>query len=281
MEQRALSHDGTPIAYQVQGKGPAVVLVGGGLDDGAENVPLAAVLAGWFTVYNFARRGRGGSGDTQPYTVAREIEDVAALIELTGGRAHVFGASSGGALALEAAAAGLPVQRVAVYEVPYSVQPQAAEAWRAYVSALTAVLADGRRDDALALFMRLAGASDEDIAEARNAPFWPGLRAIAHTLAYDAACLGDGPPPAHRFSRIAQPVLVATGEPGADPHSPGLPPDFYVRAADELTTILPRAQRLTLKGQGHVGDPEALGDALHTFFSDPDPRAETNVTRDC
>ncbi|WP_117213121.1 alpha/beta fold hydrolase [Allorhizocola rhizosphaerae] len=268
MESRVLSRDGTPIAYQVQGKGPAVVLVGGGLDDGAENVPLAAVLAEWFTVHNFARRGRGDSGDTQPYAVAREIEDLAALIEQAGGSAHLFGASSGGALALEAAAAGLPVGRVAVYEVPYNVEAQAVEAWRAYVSGLNAVLADGRRDDAVALFMRLAGASDEDIAEARNAPFWPSLRAIAHTLAYEAACLGDGPPPAHRFSRIAQPVLVATGEPGVDPHTPGLPADFYARAADELMTILPRAQRLTLKGQAHVGDPEVLGDALHAFFSD-------------
>ncbi|HWM12675.1 MAG TPA: alpha/beta hydrolase, partial [Solirubrobacteraceae bacterium] len=118
---RVTSRDGTSIEYDLQGSGPAVVLVGGGLDDGAENVPLAAELAASFSVVNYARRGRGASGDTAPYAVAREVEDLEALIEVAGGRAHVVGISSGGALALEAAAAGLPIDRLAVYEVPYGV----------------------------------------------------------------------------------------------------------------------------------------------------------------
>ena len=116
---RVTSKDGTSIAYHRQGGGPAVILVGGGLDDGSENAPLVPELASQFTVVNYARRGRGASTDTQPYAVAREIEDVQALIAAVGGRAHVYGASSGGALALEAAAAGLDTDRLVIYEVPY------------------------------------------------------------------------------------------------------------------------------------------------------------------
>ena len=121
------SADGTSIAYRRDGNGPALILIGGGLDDGSENAPLGQVLAHHFTVYNFARRGRGDSGDTPPYAVEREIEDVAALITEAGGSPHLFGASSGGMLALEAAAAGLPVGRVAVYEVPYDTADDAVQ----------------------------------------------------------------------------------------------------------------------------------------------------------
>ena len=184
------SKDGTSIAYQRSGSGPAVILVGGGLDDGSENAALVPELAQHHTVYNYARRGRGESGDTAPYALEREIEDIAALIGEAGGSAHLFGASSGGALALEAAAAGLAVDRIAVYEVPYLDEAMVGH-WSVYVGELTAALADGRRGDALALFMRLAGSSDDDIAAARTSPQWAGGEALAHTLAYDAACLGD------------------------------------------------------------------------------------------
>lgn len=110
---QAISADGTTIGYdRLSDEGPVLVLVGGGLDDGTENVPLGTHLAGSFTVVNYRRRGRGDSGDTEPYAVQREIEDLAAVIDANGGRAHLFGASSGGALALEAAAAGLPIDRI-------------------------------------------------------------------------------------------------------------------------------------------------------------------------
>ena len=118
MAFRVTSNDGTTIAYDRKGSGPAVVLVGGGLDDGAENAPLVPALAEHFTVYNYARRGRGASGFTEPYAVEREIEDLDALIAEAGGSAHLFGASSGGALALEAAAAGSAIDTIAVWEVP-------------------------------------------------------------------------------------------------------------------------------------------------------------------
>jgi pimeloyl-ACP methyl ester carboxylesterase len=252
---RVRSRDGTAIAYERQGRGPAVILVTGGLDDGAENAPLAAELAGRFTTFNYNRRGRGASGDTQPYALEREIEDIEALIAEAGGHAHLYGVSSGGALALEAAAAGLAVDRIAVYEVPYGVGEHAAEHWREYVERLTSLLAEERRGEAVELFMQLAGASEEGIAGARSSPLWPGLEALAHTLAYDAACLGDGLP-TDRLAKVTQPVLVATG--GRD--------EFFERAAEALAASLPHAERHALEGQGHVVDPKALGPVVARFF---------------
>lgn len=259
------SKDGTPIAYERSGDGPVVILVGGGLDDGSENAPLVPELAEHLTVINYARRGRGDSGDTLPYTVEREIEDIEALIVEAGGPAHLYGVSSGGALALEAAAAGAAVDKVAVYEVPYNMDDDWPPRWRAYVEQLGAVLAEDRRGDALELFMRVTGASDEEVAGARSSPFWPGGEALAHTLAYDAACLGDGQPPTARFARITQPTLVATGvdarEPGAAPWVLALDP-----AADAIAASISRAERQVFEGQSHVADPSAVAPVLDRFF---------------
>ena len=266
---RVRSKDGTSIAYDRQGSGPAVVLVGGGLDDGAENAPLVPELAARFTVFNYARRGRADSGDTQPYALEREIEDLQALIAEAGGSAHLYGVSSGGGLALETAAAGLAVDRLAVYEVPYTVADEPWQQWRRYVEQLDALLAEGRRGDTLELFMRLAGSSEEDIAGARSSPFWPGMEALAHTLAYDAACMGDGRPPTARLARITQPTLVLTGgvSPDAQVGMGGLPHDFFDQAADAIAASIPRAERLTLAGQGHVADPKVVAPVLERFFA--------------
>lgn len=258
------SQDGTPIAYTRTGAGPPVVLVGGGLDDGTENAPLAPELSASFTVYNYSRRGRGESGDTPPYAVARELEDLAALIAEAATPVHLFGASSGGALALEAAAAGLPVASVAVYEVPYPVGEEDVRYWREYRRRLSVALDADRRDEALELFMRLAGSSDEDIEGARSAPVWADLRRLAPTLAHDAACIGDGPP-APRLADVRQPVLVLTGDAGL----PGLATDYFAVAAAALVERLPHARSRTLAGQGHVAEPKALASVLSEFFRSP------------
>ncbi|HEY1134084.1 MAG TPA: alpha/beta fold hydrolase, partial [Nocardioides sp.] len=187
---RVRSADGTTIGYdRISDEGPTVVLVGGGLDIGTENLPMGEHLAARFGVVSYRRRGRGDSdaGTATDDLLRREIEDLAAVIAATGGRAHLFGASSGGALALEAAAAGVPVDRIAVHEVPYQVDDAMVAAWRSYRVALDAALDAGDRDEALRLFMRLAGSSDDDVAGAEAAPVWPGLRALAPTLRYDAA----------------------------------------------------------------------------------------------
>jgi pimeloyl-ACP methyl ester carboxylesterase len=249
------SADGTSIAYQRDGSGPAVILIGGGLDDGSENAPLARELAENFTVYNFARRGRGDSGDTQPYAVQREIDDIVAIAAQAGGSANLFGISSGGMFVLEAAAAGLSVGRLAVYEVPYDTAPDAVERAREYREQLGATLTEGRRAEAVALFLRLAGSSEDDIADAMNSPYWPGLKDLANTLAYDAALYG--PPPNDRLARITQPALVATG--GSN--------DYFEQAADAVAAIIAHAKRQVIAGQGHVVDPKVMAAALTRFFS--------------
>ena len=249
------SRDGTRIAFEATGAGPPVILVGGGLDDGSENAPLAPRLAGAFTVYNYARRGRARSGDTPPYALARELEDLAALIAEAGAPACLFGASSGGALALEAAATGLPVAAVAVYEVPYLIAPGDLTRWRTYVSDLAAALASDQRAEALELFMRVAGSTEADIARARTVQAWPSLLALAPTLAYDAACLGAGHPPP-RLAEVRCRTLVLTGD------NP-----FFHPAAEAIADLIPTADRRTMPNQGHVADPATLAPVLAMFFA--------------
>jgi pimeloyl-ACP methyl ester carboxylesterase len=254
-------------SYEPLGSGPAVILVGGAFVDRSENAPLATELAERFTVYNYDRRGRGHSGDTPPYAVQREIEDLDALIAVAGGSAHLYGISSGGALVLEAAAAGSAVDKLAVYEVPYNMADDGPQRHREYVKQLEGFLAEGRRGDAAELFMRLAGASEEMIAGARNSPMWPGLEAIAPTLAYDAACMGDNHPPTARLAQITRPTLVVTG--GGSPESfVGGGGDFFAQAADAIAATIPHAMRQTLAGQTHMVDPKALAPVLERFFGE-------------
>jgi len=260
------SADGTSIGYdRLSDEGPVLVLVGGGLDDGSENRPLGEHLADDFAVVDYRRRGRGDSDDHQPYAVEREFDDLAAVIAAVGGRAHLFGASTGGALALQAAAAGLPVDRIAVHEVPYQVDAPMVAAWQEYRLELDAALDADDRDQALRLFMRLAGSSEQDIAGAEAAPVWSALRALAPTLRYDAACLGDGPPPRDRLALVRRPVLLTTGV-AVDPHMAGLPVDFFGAAADAAAAVLADARRDTLAVEGHVADPAVLGPILRSFF---------------
>jgi pimeloyl-ACP methyl ester carboxylesterase len=265
MNDAVISKDGTAIAYDRQGSGRAVILVGGGLVDRSENAPLAAELAAHLTVYNYDRRGRGESGDTRPYALEREIEDIEALVATAGGSAHLYGVLSGGALVLEAAAACSAVERIAVYEVPYNLAGDWPQRWREYVEQLEAALAGGRRGEAVERFMALVDTSDEDIVAMRGSPYWPALEAIAHTLAYDAACLGDGQPSTARLARIAQPTLVLTGgahPPGAAEWVLALDP-----AADAIAAGVQRAERRRLEGQSHVADPKAMAVVLERFLA--------------
>jgi pimeloyl-ACP methyl ester carboxylesterase len=261
----AISKDGTPIAYQRAGEGPAVVLVGGALDDGSENASLIPELAERFTVHNYARRGRGESGDTPPYEVQREIEDLEALIIEAGGSAHVFGASSGGALAMEAAAAGLPIARLVVYEVPYALDKDGPHWDRRILPEVEELLAEGRRGDVVELFMRTVGSPEEAVEGAKASPYWPALERLAPTLAYDAACMGEGSPPTDRLARISQPTLVAAGSGGAGSQA-GLPAGFMDRAADAIVDVLPNAERQTIEGAGHMVEANLVAPVLLDFF---------------
>ncbi|CRK56735.1 probable hydrolase [Alloactinosynnema sp. L-07] len=272
---RVISEDGTPIAYRRMGNGPAVILVGAGILDHSEYTPLAVELAGRFTVYFYDRRGRGDSGNTLPYAVEREIEDLDAIAAVAraengGGPTHVFGISSGGALALEAAAAGVDIDRLAVYEVPYCVAGDTQQRWQVYVDQLWVALAEGRRGDAIACSMRFSGASETQIAAARRSPNWERMATIAHILSYEAASTGDGRPPTDRLEKITQPTLVATGGLRADARlgMSEMPPAFYDQAADVVAASIPNARRQVLEDQSHLPDPKAACFVLDWFFND-------------
>jgi pimeloyl-ACP methyl ester carboxylesterase len=257
---QVMSNDGTVIAFDRSGQGPAAILVGGAFQYRAIDPPtaqLAALLAQHFTVFHYDRRGRGESGDTQPYAVEREVEDLEALIHEAGGSAFVFGMSSGGVLALEAAR-GLAITKLAVYELPFnSGDEHARQAAERYTQQLAALLNEGRRGDAVALAMTTWGAPPEAIAGMRQAPIWPLFEAVAPTLAYDDAIMGDGSVPTARLASITVPTLVMDG---------GASPAFMHNAAQATAHALPNGQRRTLEGQTHDVAPQVLAPVLVEFF---------------
>lgn len=256
------SGDGTAIAYEQHGDGPALIVVDGATTTrrSESKSQLIELLSPRLTVYVYDRRGRGDSGDTAPYAVEREIEDIAAVIGEAGGSAALYGHSSGACLALEAALAlgSVQVSKLAMYEAPYDNDPAAREGWERYLADMTAALADGRPGDAAALFMAFVGTPADEIESMRRAPFWPGIEAVAPTLAYDhAALLGkDRSVPAGRASSITVPTLVMHGGDGAP---------FMAETARTLARIIPGAKLRTLAGQGHNVSPQALAPVLLEF----------------
>jgi alpha-beta hydrolase superfamily lysophospholipase len=256
--EKVRSADGTEIAFERLGEGPPVILVSGASTSRAVHSALAQLLATDFTVFNYDRRGRGDSGDTPPYAVEREIEDIGAVMAAAGGSAAVFGNSSGAVLALRAAAAGLPVTRLALWDPPFMVDPDAPRRQREYLTGLTELLAAGRRGDAMALFMTTVGLPEERIAGMRRAPMWPGLEAVAHTLVYDAIVMGDSTVPTSLASSVKAPTLVLTGgDSGA----------WADCAAQALTATLPASRHGILDGQNHAVAWDVLAPALKEHFS--------------
>jgi pimeloyl-ACP methyl ester carboxylesterase len=259
------SKDGTTIAFDRSGAGPALILVGGMFEQRAldtETAKLAALplLAQHFSVFHYDRRGRGDSTDTQPYAVKREIEDIEALIDEAGGEAFVFGISSGAALAFEAALAlGGKVKKLAMYEAPYNDDDEARQAWIGFRKQLKELLAAGRRGDAVVLFMMLVGMPAEHVPEVRQNPMWPMFEAVAPTIAYDAAVVGeDASVPTERAASLAVPALIMNG-------SESYP--FMHSAATALANAMPHAQHRTLEGQTHEVAAEAIAPVLVEFFT--------------
>src|SRR5436190_3240751 len=242
------SKDGTSIAFDRLGSGPPVILVSGGSVDRWSNAPLGTLLATDFTVYNYDRRGRGPSGDTPPYAVQREIEDIEAVIGAAGGSAGLFGSSSGAALALEATASGLPVTKLALWEPPYildeSARPPADQ-----VEQYNKMLAEGRRGDAAEYFMaKVVRMPPEFVASARSQPWWAATEALAHTLPYDATIMGDYSLPVESAAKVKVPTLVITG---------GSSFAFMHETADALAKALPDGRTARIEGQEHNIAPEA------------------------
>jgi pimeloyl-ACP methyl ester carboxylesterase len=252
------SNDGTTIASDLLGERPPVILVCGGSVDRMSNAPLAQLLAPDFTVLNYDRRGRGDSGDTLPYAVEREVEDIDALVVEAGGSAFLYGTSSGAALALEAAASGLPITKLALWEPPFVIdesrRPPADQ-----VAQYDKMIAEGRRGDAAEYFMtKVVGMPPEFVADARTQPWWPAQEAIAHTLAYDATIMGDYSLPTERAASVKVPTIVIAG---------GHDFPWMRETAQALADALPDGRTRTLEGQGHNVDPAVLAPALKEFFT--------------
>jgi pimeloyl-ACP methyl ester carboxylesterase len=257
------SPDGTTIAYDKDGEGPALILVDGALSvhSGGAKSELAALLAPQFTVYGYDRRGRGGSGDTLPYAVDREIEDIDALIDHAGGSAFLYGHSSGATLTMQAAVRlGSRVSKIAMYEPPHNDEPDAQESWRQYLRELDRALAEDRLGDAVALFMRFVGMPSDQVDGMRQAPFWPSMEAIAPTLAYDhAAIIGERwSAPTGLAAQVAVPALVLAG---------GASLAFMPATARALSNAMPHGQLRILEAQPHDVDPGVLAPVLTEFFA--------------
>ena len=260
---KVFSNDGTAIAFDRIGNGLPVILIDGALcyRGMGQSGQLAELLAQHFTVFTYDRRGRGASGDTAPYEVEREVEDIATLLSEAGGAAFVWGVSSGAVLALEAANRLSGIKKLALYEAPFIVddtRPTTEDDW----DRISAAVAAGRRSDAVKLFFKLVGVPAFVRAlMPMMIPMWLKLRAVAHTLPYDGAIVRDNqrgkPLPASRWASVTIPALVMDG---------GNSPAWMLHANRSLASVLPNAQYRTLEGQTHMLKPKVQAPTLVEFF---------------
>ena len=275
-----ISKDGTRIGYSVTGSGPALILIDGSLcyRDSGPARSFAKRLGERFTVYTYDRRGRGESGDTAPYAPEREVDDVRALIEAAGGPAYVFGQSSGAALALRAAKAGLPIRRLAVYEAPFIVDDTHAPNPADMAEQERDLVAAGRRGDAVKLFMRLVGVPAFGVTMMQLTPVFKKLSpsdrrtvaqvckklaAIAHTLEYDVRILGDNgsgrPLPADAYAQMRTPTLVMAG---------GKSPAYMQNSNRQVAERVPGARFELVPGQTHLLKADAVAPFLYAFLTE-------------
>lgn len=252
---QASSKDGTKISYIKSGKGPVVVLVGGALQTKSDKLMagLMPLLSSDFTVVSYDRRGRGESSNADAYAPEHEIEDLEAVIAEVGGSAYVFGNSSGGNLALIAAAKLPRIQKVAVYEAPFISDTQLGSA-KEYIANLQEANTNNDPGKALKLFFKRIGVPSPIVLGMSFTSMWSGLKAVAPTLLHDAIIVGDGGVP-KELGTISVPVLALTGT-----------DDWMKLAAKLLVTAVPRATHQVLDGQTHDVKPDVLASALSKFF---------------
>jgi pimeloyl-ACP methyl ester carboxylesterase len=258
------SADGTEIAYDVTGRGPALVIVEGALCHRALGAAKALTdsLKDRFSVHAYDRRGRGESGPgASAYEVQREVEDVRAVLEAAGGSPFVFAASSGAALALEAARQGVEMERLAVYEAPFIVDDTHAPNDPELPARMQALVDEGRRGDAVRLFMRTVGAPAPMVAIMPVLPVWKQLTAVAHTLPYDLSIVigfEQGTPlPDGYYAGVKPETLVIAG---------GKSPAYLRNAQAAIAAQLPHGRLTTLRGQTHMIKAKATTPALVDHF---------------
>jgi pimeloyl-ACP methyl ester carboxylesterase len=261
MMEKTTSRDGTPIAFERLGDGEPVILVAGALQGRATYRPLAEELSRHLTVFNYDRRGRGDSGDTAPYAVQRELEDLGALIAEAGGRASLYGHSSGAALVLHAAAGGLSIHTMVLHEPPWgSGSEQERQVEQQEAEHLSALLAQDRRSDAVKFFLASAGLPPEIIDDLSQDPAMLGN---APTLLYDPYEVTSedsrgGQTPADQASRVTVPTLVLVG---------GASPEWMIDAGRQIADTLPNGRLHVLEDHGHVVPPEVLAPVVTEFIT--------------
>ena len=251
------SADGTVIAYERTGDGPPLIVAVGAFCDRRSFVPPGNLTSA-FTVYTYDRRGRGDSGDTPSYSPDLEVADLAAVASAAaaGSGVFAFGHSSGGALVLRAAAAGVPLTAVASYEAPFVI-PGSREVAQDPAGRIREMVASGRPGDAVRYWMTdVVAAPAEVLPRMEGSPMWPGLEALAHTLPYDIALTGDQGVPAS-LSAIAIPVLVLGGSTS---------PDWFHRTVRETAAVIPGARLVMMEGYDHGVPPEVIAPVLTEFF---------------
>jgi pimeloyl-ACP methyl ester carboxylesterase len=247
---KVTSRDGTSIAFERSGEGPALVLVDGAMCSRqfGPTEATAAALNAAFTVYRYDRRGRGDSTDTPPYEVAREVEDLDALVAEAGGSAFAYGISWGAGLALEAAASGISSTRLALFEPPYTAEGGDASQQRDDTLRMAQLLEAGRRGEAVEVFFSWVGMPEEAVAEMRSSPVWSALEEIAPTIAYDGKVLGDGTGPA----RAGRP-----SHPAHDGHRRQPEHGRVATRGTEVAGAIPQARFRTLEGRATPRRPRA------------------------
>lgn len=258
------SADGTTIAFEAYGAGRPLILIDGATAHRAVNPTndeVGQLLSDDLRTYVYDRRGRGASTDTAPYAIQREIEDIAALIEDAGQPAILFGWSSGALLALDAAAAGLPIAGLALFEPPVVVDDVRPPLPSDYVEQLDAFVAEGRRDKAAELFMTAAaGMPAEAIPGMKQSPYWAPVEEIAHTIAYDGRIMGTtmsgNPLPSDRWADVKAPVLVLHGDKTWPALSAG---------AQAVAAHLPTATLKVIPGENHGTEAATLAPVLREF----------------
>jgi pimeloyl-ACP methyl ester carboxylesterase len=254
-----ISEDGTAIVFERIGDGVPLIVVGGALCDRAVMRPLAESLSRRFGVINYDRRGRGDSGDTQPYAVEREIEDLGALLAAAGGTAAVYGHSSGAGLVLRAAAQGLPFSKIILHEPPFDPDDQEMrQASEEAAENIRKLLSEGRDSDALEAHMTGTGMPQEMVAQMRAEPWWASMEANAQTLTYDYAIMDPAVEPADIAAAVAVPALVLSG---------GAGPDWMIEVCQQIANALPQGRLEVLEGQEHVVPPEILTPVLAEFLA--------------
>jgi pimeloyl-ACP methyl ester carboxylesterase len=260
--ERVSSADGTTIAVETVGAGRPAVLIGGAFNDRRTMTGLAHVLAPFYQVTSYDRRGRGESGDESgDFSVEREMEDLGAVIEHVGGTVSVFGHSSGAVLTLEGAIRGLPVEKVAVYEPPFIPEGSRPRPGADFFERLVALVRAGDHDAATALYQTEAiGLPPEMVEGMRHSDMWGYFTGLAHSLPYDYALFEPGcPVPSARLARIKVPTLAITG-------SNTFP--WLAGATEEVAKAVPGATFLSLDGQDHgvLQQPDALTSCLRDFL---------------